>query len=216
MPVAEFPDPRSANRDGIVAVGGDLHPRSLLLAYRQGIFPWPVEGFPLLWFCPAERGVLEFGDLHLSHSLMRACRQTALRFSIDEAFPDVIRACAAMPRPGQDGTWITPQIIAAYTRLHRMGIAHSAEAWRGERLVAGIYGVEVDGAFAAESMFHREPNASKLALLHLIDHLRARGLDWLDIQVLTPHLARLGAKAIPRDEFLEKLHRTRARGLRLF
>ena len=216
MPVAEFPDPRSANRDGIVAVGGDLHPRSLLLAYRQGIFPWPVEGFPLLWFCPVERGVLEFRDLHLPRSLARAGRQTALRFSIDQAFSEVIRACAATPRPGQDGTWITPQIIAAYIRLHRMDITHSAEAWRGERLVGGVYGVEVDGAFAAESMFHREPNASKLALLHLIDHLRARGLDWLDIQVLTPHLARLGAKAISRDEFLEKLRRTRARGLRLF
>jgi leucyl/phenylalanyl-tRNA--protein transferase len=216
MPVAEFPDPRSANRDGIVAVGGDLHPRSLLLAYRQGIFPWPVEGFPLLWFCPAERGILEFRDLHLPRSLVRARRQTALRFSIDQAFAEVIRACAATPRPGQDGTWITLQIIAAYIRLHRMGIAHSAEGWRGERLVAGIYGVEVDGAFAAESMFYHESNASKLALLHLIDHLRARGLEWLDIQVLTPHLARLGAKAIPRDEFLEKLRRTRARGLRLF
>jgi leucyl/phenylalanyl-tRNA--protein transferase len=216
MPVAEFPDPRSANRDGIVAVGGDLHPYSLRLAYRQGIFPWPVEGFPLLWFCPAERGVLEFHELHLPRSLLRACRQTALRFSFDQAFPKVIRACAATPRPGQDGTWITPEIITAYVRLHRMGIAHSAEAWRGERLVAGIYGVEVDGAFAAESMFYHEPNASKLALLHLIDHLRVRGLDWLDIQVLTPHLARLGAKAIPRDEFLEKLRRTRARGLRLF
>jgi leucyl/phenylalanyl-tRNA--protein transferase len=216
MPVAEFPDPRSANRDGIVAVGGDLHPRSLLLAYRQGIFPWPVEGFPLLWFCPAERGVLEFRELHLPRSLARARRQTLLRFSVDTAFAEVIRACAATPRPGQDGTWITPQIIAAYIRLHRMGITHSIEAWRGERLVGAIYGVEVDGAFAAESMFYHEPDASKLALLHLIEHLRARGLDWLDIQVLTPHLARLGAKAIPRDAFLEKLRRTRARGLRLF
>ena len=216
MPVAEFPDPRSANRDGIVAVGGDLHPQSLLLAYRQGIFPWPVEGFPLLWFCPAERGVLQFRDLHLPRSLARARRQTALRFSIDQAFPEVIRACAASPRPGQDGTWITSQIVVAYIRLHRMGITHSAEAWREERLVAGIYGVEVDGAFAAESMFYHEPDASKLALLHLIDHLRARGLDWLDIQVLTPHLARLGAKTISRDEFLEKLRRTRARRLRLF
>ncbi len=216
MPVAEFPDPRRANRDGIVAVGGDLHPRSLLLAYRQGIFPWPVEGFPLLWFCPAERGVLEFRDLHLPRSLLRARRQTALRFSIDAAFPDVIRACAAASRPGQDGTWIMPEIIAAYVRLHRNGIAHSAEAWHADRLVGGVYGVEVDGAFAAESMFYREPNASKLALLHLIDHLRTRGLEWLDIQVLTPHLARLGANTISRDEFLEKLRRTRARGLRLF
>ncbi|HUI25335.1 MAG TPA: leucyl/phenylalanyl-tRNA--protein transferase, partial [Candidatus Kryptonia bacterium] len=117
---------------------------------------------------------------------------------------------------GQDGTWITPQIVAAYSRLHRMGIAHSVEAWNGERLVGGVYGVDVDGAFAAESMFYREPNASKLALLHLIDHVRAGGLDWLDIQVLTPHLARLGAVAISRDAFLKKLRETRARGLRLF
>lgn len=216
MPVLEFPDPRSANPEGVVAIGGDLHPDSLLLAYRQGIFPWPVERLPLLWFCPAERGVLEFTNLHLPRSLARARARTTLRFTIDTAFPAVIRACANTPRPGQDGTWITTQIVTAYTRLHRLGIAHSVEAWNATRLVGGIYGVEVDGAFAAESMFYYEPNASKLALLYLIDHLRARGLDWLDIQVLTPHLVRLGARAMPRDAFLERLRRTRARGLRLF
>jgi leucyl/phenylalanyl-tRNA---protein transferase len=216
MPILEFPDPRSANPEGVVAIGGDLHPDSLLLAYRQGIFPWPVEGLPLLWFCPAERGVLEFTELHLPRSLVYARRHTTLRFTIDAAFAAVIRACADTPRPGQDGTWITPQIVTAYTRLHRLGITHSVEAWNGTHLVGGVYGVEVDGAFAAESMFHHEPNASKLALLHLVDHLRQRGLDWLDIQVLTPHLARLGARAIPRDEFLGKLRRTRARGLRPF
>jgi leucyl/phenylalanyl-tRNA---protein transferase len=216
MPVLEFPDPRSANPEGIVAVGGDLHPQSLLQAYRQGIFPWPVKGLPLLWFSPAERGVLEFAELSIPRSLARARRQTGLRFTIDAVFAEVIRACAATARPGQAGTWITPGIIAAYTRLHRMSIAHSVEAWNGERLVGGIYGVDVDGVFAAESMFYREPNASKLALLHLIDHLQSRGLDWLDIQVLTPHVARLGGKAIPRDEFLAKLQRTRARHLQLF
>ncbi|MBP1684423.1 MAG: aat [Deltaproteobacteria bacterium] len=216
MPVAEFPDPRSANPDGIVAIGGDLHPETLLLAYRQGIFPWPVPGFPLLWFCPAERGVLEFNALHLPRSLARARRRTTLSFTIDAAFRQVIEACAATSRPGQDGTWITSQIVRAYVRLHQLGIAHSVEAWRGNHLTGGIYGVEVDGAFAAESMFYREPNASKLALLHLVDHLRARGLDWLDIQVLTPHLERLGATTISRDVFLEKLRRTCARGLRLF
>ncbi len=216
MPVSEFPDPRSANPEGVVAVGGDLHPDSLLLAYRQGIFPWPVEGLPLLWFSPAERGVLEFAHLHISRSLARARKHTALRFTIDAAFTAVIRACADTPRPGQDGTWITPQIVAAYTRLHRLGIAHSVEAWNGTRLVGGVYGVDVDGAFAAESMFYHEPYASKLALLHLVDHLLRHGLDWLDIQVLTPHLTRLGARPMPRDEFLEKLRRTRARGLRLF
>ncbi len=216
MPIVAFPDPRSANRDGVVAVGGDLHPESLRLAYRQGIFPWPVERLPLLWFCPAERSILELANLHVPRSLASARRRTTLRFSIDAAFPEVIRACAATPRPGQAGTWITPQIVTAYVRLHRMGIAHSAEAWRGTRLVGGVYGVDVDGAFAAESMFFHEPDASKLALLHLIDHLRGRGLDWIDIQVSTPHLKRLGATVISRDAFLEKLRRTRARRLRLF
>lgn len=216
MPIVQFPDPSTASPDGIVAIGGDLHPESLLLAYRQGIFPWPVPGLPMLWFCPEERGILEFADLHISRSLRRERRRMRLRFTIDAAFPDVIRGCAETPRPGQSGTWITREIAVAYTRLHRMGIAHSVEAWDGERLVGGVYGVDVDGAFAAESMFYRQPNASKLALLYLIDHLRSRGLDWLDVQVLTPHLARLGARAVPRDVFLRKLQSTRARGLRLF
>ncbi|MFN8625094.1 MAG: leucyl/phenylalanyl-tRNA--protein transferase [Candidatus Binatia bacterium] len=216
MPVAEFPDPRSASPEGIVAIGGDLHPETLLLAYRQGIFPWPVPGFPLLWFCPAERGVLDFDALHMPRSLVRARRRTSLRFTIDAAFTRVIETCAATSRPGQDGTWITPRIARAYIRLHQLGIAHSVEAWRGDHLAGGIYGVEVDGAFAAESMFYRQPNASKLALLHLVEHVRARGLDWLDIQVLTPHLERFGATTIARDDFLDRLRRTRARGLRLF
>ncbi len=216
MPIREFPDPRTASPEGVVAIGGDLHPQSLLLAYRQGIFPWPVEGLPLLWFCPPERGILELSDLHMPRSLAHARRCTTFRCTIDCAFPDVIRACAETLRPGQEGTWITPQIIAAYVRLHRMHIAHSVEVWDGPQLVGGLYGVDVDGAFAAESMFYHAPNASKLALLHLVDHLRAAGLDWIDIQVLTPHLVRLGAKAISRDAFLERLRQTRARGLRLF
>ena len=216
MIVVEFPDPSEADEHGIVAMGGDLEPESLLLAYRQGIFPWPVEGLPLLWFSPAARGVLEFADLHLARSLVRERRRTTLRLSIDRAFVRVIRACARVRRRGQRGTWITAAIVDAYTRLHELGIAHSVEAWRGERLVGGVYGVDVDGAFAAESMFHLEPNASKLALWHLIEHLRGRGLDWLDVQVLSPHLQRLGAKEIPREEFLEKLARARARGTTLF
>jgi len=216
MPIAQFPDPLTASPEGIVAVGGDLHPDSLLQAYRQGIFPWPVPGLPMLWFCPEERGILDFAELHVPRSLRRERRRTGLRLTIDAAFPHVIRGCAETPRPGQSGTWITREIIVAYTRLHRMGIAHSVEAWNGERLVGGVYGVDIDGAFAAESMFYREPNASKLALLHLIDHLRSRGLDWIDVQVLTPHLERLGARAVPRDVFLRKLENTRARGLKLF
>lgn len=216
MPVSVFPDPRTASAEGLVAVGGDLRPETLLAAYRQGIFPWPAEDLPLLWFSPAERAVLEFADLHVPRSLRRAGRQTALEFTLDVAFPAVIAACAGVARPGQPGTWITPAMERAYVRLHRLGIAHSVEAWRDGKLVGGLYGVDVDGAFAAESMFYRETNASKLALLRLIEHLAARGLDWLDVQVLTPHVARLGGKVIGREVFLCRLERTRARGLRLF
>jgi leucyl/phenylalanyl-tRNA--protein transferase len=216
MAIVQFPDPRTASPEGIVAIGGDLGPTSVIAAYRQGIFPWPVDKLPLLWFSPPERGVLEFRNLHIPRSLARARKQCPLRFSIDEAFGRVIRRCADTPRPGQQGTWITPGIVAAYLRLHRMGIAHSVEAWRGDDLCGGLYGVDVVGAFAAESMFYSVPNASKLAVLHLAEHLGDRGLDWIDIQTLTPHMARLGARAIPRDEFLLRLQETRRRGLRLF
>jgi leucyl/phenylalanyl-tRNA--protein transferase len=216
MAIIHFPDPRTASPEGIVAIGGDLHPDSVLAAYRQGIFPWPVERLPLLWFCPPERAVLEFAELHVPRSLARARRTVKLHFTIDAAFDAVIRGCAQARRPGQQGTWITPAVISGYMRLHRLGAAHSVEAWHGDRLVGGLYGVDVDGAFAAESMFYRVPNASKLAILHLVDHLRARGLEWIDIQTLTPHMVRLGAKAIGREEFLARLRTTRARRLTLF
>ena len=206
----------SITQDDIVAVGGELDPETLVRAYRHGIFPWPVEGLPLLWFCPRERAILELAQVHVGRSLARARRRSTLRFTVDAAFPAVIAACAESPRPGQESTWITPPILGAYTRLHALGVAHSVEAWQGDALVAGVYGVDVDGAFAAESMFHRESDASKLALLHLVDVLRAGGLDWLDVQVMTPHLERFGARTIPRREFLARLARTRARGLRAF
>jgi leucyl/phenylalanyl-tRNA--protein transferase len=216
VPVRRFPDPRSATRDGLVAVGGDLHPDTLRLAYRSGIFPWPAPGLPLLWFSPPERGVLDFADLHVPRSLEYASRHSRLRLTVDADFSGVINGCADTPRPGQDGTWITTDIVNAYEHLHALGVAHSAEAWDDGRLVGGIYGVDVDGAFAAESMFYHEPNASKLALLHLVAHLAARGLEWLDIQVMTPHMARFGARGVSRDRFLARLAATRARGLRLF
>ena len=199
-----------------MAIGGDLHPETLLAAYRRGIFPWPVPDLPLLWFSPPERAVLEFDHLHIPRSLARIRRRAAFTFTIDQAFPQVIRGCADTPRPGQTGTWITPAMVEAYCRLHRLGVAHSVEVWFEERLVGGLYGVDVDGAFAAESMFYRAPNASKLALLYLVDHLRSRGLDWMDIQTMTPHMARLGARVVPREEFLRRLERTRRLKLRLF
>jgi leucyl/phenylalanyl-tRNA--protein transferase len=216
MAIIQFPDPRTASPEGIVAIGGDLHPESILAAYRQGIFPWPVEKLPLLWFSPPERGVLDLAELHVPRSLGRAQRRAPFRFTIDRAFSAVIAACAKSPRPGQHGTWITPAVVTAYSRLHGLGIAHSVEAWCGDRLVGGIYGVDIDGAFAAESMFYVESNASKLAFLHLVEHLAAVGLDWIDIQTLTPHMERLGAKAVGREAFLARLQQTRRRGLRLF
>lgn len=216
MAIVDFPDPRTASPEGIVAIGGDLHPESVLAAYRQGIFPWPVDDLPLLWFCPPERAILQFCELHIPRSLARSARRCELRFSIDEAFGDVIRSCAETKRPGQDGTWITGEVIEAYIHLHQLGIAHSVEAWQGDSLVGGVYGVAVDGAFSAESMFYRVSDASKLCVLHLIDHLRSRDLDWMDVQTMTPHMERLGAELLDRDEFLVRLDATRARGLSLF
>jgi leucyl/phenylalanyl-tRNA---protein transferase len=219
MPIASFPDPSQATPEGIVAVGGDLHPDSLRLAYSQGIFPWPQPGYPLLWFCPEPRAILEFDRLHVSKSLRNARHQASRHgwtFTIDQAFADVVHFCAQVPRFGQHGTWITSQMRSAYLEFHRLGHAHSVEAWRDGRLAGGLYGVDAGGAFAGESMFHLESNASNLALLHLIDHLAGRGLDWMDIQVLTPHFESLGAREIGRSEFLNRLKTARKRGLTLF
>ncbi len=214
--IVRFPDPRDSTPEGLVAVGGSPDPDFLAEAYSNGIFPWPVEGYPLLWFSPPERGILFFKELHVPRSLARARRRSTLRFTIDRAFERVIRACASASRPGEEGTWITPEMIRGYCEFHRRGGAHSVEAWDGEELVGGVYGVDAGGAFAGESMFRLRPNASKLALLFLIDHLRARGLGWLDAQVMTPHMEALGAKLISRDEFLHKLARALARRLDLF
>lgn len=216
MPIAAFPDPRESTPEGIVALGGDLHTDSLLRAYRSGIFPWPHRGLPLLWFSPPERGVLEFKELHIPRSLAGARRKGTFRFTVDRAFREVIAACAGARRPGQGGTWITPEMLEAYCELHRLGHAHSVEAWKDERLVGGIYGVDAGGAFSGESMFYLEPNASKLALLRLIEHLASRGLGWMDIQMVTPHMKTLGGREIPRAEFLAKLARALSAGLKLF
>ncbi|MDR3607651.1 MAG: leucyl/phenylalanyl-tRNA--protein transferase [Oligoflexia bacterium] len=220
MPVTQFPDPREADSDGLVAVGGDLEPETLILAYRSGIFPWPMGRGPLPWCSPDPRAILEFERLHvprsLKKSLGRAHGQRRLAFTVDQAFDAVIRACAKVPRPGQSGTWITPRMLKAYGEFHRRGYAHSIEVWEENELIGGVYGVDVDGVFAGESMFHLKPNASKLGLLFLIDHLRAAGARWMDIQMLTPHMKALGAREIPRDEFLDRLALERQRGIRLF
>ncbi len=212
----EFPEVRGSDFGDIVAVGGSLHPDNLIAAYRRGIFPWPIEGWPLTWFCPRERAVLDFRDLHVPRSLARERRRTPLRFTVDADFAGVVRGCALAARPEQEGTWITREIYENYCALHAAGRAHSVEAWEGEALVGGIYGVDAGGAFAGESMFYLRPNASKLALLRLVEHLSARGLAWLDIQVMTPHMQTLGAKLIGRDEFLGRLTAELSRGLTLF
>ncbi|HEX5707817.1 MAG TPA: leucyl/phenylalanyl-tRNA--protein transferase [Pyrinomonadaceae bacterium] len=214
---SRFPDPRDANEDGIVALGGSLDPETLLDAYRHGIFPWPFgERYVVPWVSPAVRAVLDFDRLHIPRSLARERRRAQFHFTFDRDFESVIKACAVAPRSEGPGTWITRGMIRGYTSLHRLGHAHSVEVWEGETLVGGMYGVDAGGAFAGESMFYLRPNASKLALLHLVEHLRTRGLEWLDVQVLTPHIAALGAIGISREEFLERLAETRARGLVLF
>lgn len=214
--VMQFPDPRAGNYGDIVAFGGNLDPANLLAAYRRGIFPWPIEGHPLPWFSPRERAILEWHDLHVPRRLARIQTQSPYRLTIDAAFAHVILHCARVKRPEEGGTWITKEVFEAYCALHRLGHAHSAEAWEGDELVGGIYGVDAGGAFAGESMFHLRPNASKLALLFLFEQLHARGLDWLDIQVMTPHMNALGAKVVSRETFLCKLESALARGLELF
>jgi len=198
-----FPDPRDADENGIVAFGGDLSPSRLLLAYRSGIFPWYSKGDPILWWSPDPRLILNLDDFKLRKSLRKRLKHFEIRF--DTAFGDVIRACAAVPRPGQEGTWIVPEMIEAYEVLHAMGYAHSVEAWQDGKLVGGLYGVAVGGMFCGESMFSRVKDASKAALAALVEHLKARGFEMIDAQVPTEHLKSLGAIEVSRDYFLSRL-----------
>lgn len=210
-----FPDPRYVASD-IVAFGDDLRVSTLREAYRKGIFPWPHDALPLPWFSPRRRAVLPLDALHVGRSLRRAARRARFTFTVDDDFPAVIRACAESPRPGQSGTWIAPEMIEAYIRFHHAGDAHSVEVWDDGRLVGGLYGVDAGGIFTGESMFHRAADASRLALLHLADHLRSRGSALIDCQVMTPHMQALGAREIPRAEFLDRLTAAQSRGVRLF
>jgi leucyl/phenylalanyl-tRNA--protein transferase len=212
---SRFPDPRRARGD-IVAVGEDYSVETLRDAYRHGIFPWPHERLPLPWFSPRRRTVIFFNELHVGRTLRKAMKRDDFTFTIDRDFPSVIRACSNTPRPEQDGTWIDERIIAAYTRFHEAGDVHSVEVWRGAELVGGLYGVDAGGLFTGESMFYRASDASKLALLFLIEHLRARGATWIDCQVMTPHMEALGAREIARGKFLDLLAAEQAKGLALF
>ncbi|MCC6234390.1 MAG: leucyl/phenylalanyl-tRNA--protein transferase [Verrucomicrobiales bacterium] len=205
-----FPDPRLAisrgQWDGLVAVGGDLSPERLLLAYRSGLFPWTVN--PVTWWSPDPRGVFEVGTMHHSRSLRQTLRRAPYQVTCDRAFEAVVRACAEAPRPG---AWITEEFVAAYAALHRLGHAHSVECWRGGDVVGGVYGVAVGGLFAGESMFHRADDASKVALAHLHQHLKERGFVLFDVQMVTAATAVLGAHEISRHEYLRRLEDAVAR-----
>jgi leucyl/phenylalanyl-tRNA--protein transferase len=194
--------PEYADEHGLVAVGGDLRPATLLRAYRGGVFPWFSEGDPILWWSPDPRTIFELDRFYLSRRLERTIRSGKFRLTINKAFSDVIHACA-----DREHTWITTDMIAAYTRLHEMGHAHSIETWLGDKLAGGVYGVAVGGFFAGESMFHRVSDASKVALAYLIEYLRIRGFVLFDSQVITEHTASLGAFEITRAAYLDRLHR---------
>jgi leucyl/phenylalanyl-tRNA---protein transferase len=190
--------------DGLLAAGGDLTPPRLLAAYRRGIFPWYSRGQPILWWCPDPRAVLFPAELRVSRSLAKSLRNRGYVTRLNTAFRDVIRACGSTElRPG--GTWLSPEMRAAYLKLHRLGFAHSVETWEGERLVGGLYGVALGAVFFGESMFSIERDASKVALIRLCDELQERGYRLIDCQMATPHLLSLGAQLIPRPVFIELL-----------
>ena len=200
-----FPNPEEADPSGLLAVGGDLEPERLLLAYSVGIFPWYEEGQPLLWHSPDPRLVLQPSSLRIARSLRKTLASGRYRVRLDSAFPEVIGACAQTRRRDQRGTWITRDMIDAYVRLHELGFAHSAEAWEGEELVGGLYGVSIGGAFFGESMFFRRPDASKVAFVSLARQLERWAFDLIDCQVHTHHLERFGAELWPRRRYLEVL-----------
>lgn len=200
-----FPHPSRASREGVVAVGGDVSPERLVLAYSQGIFPWPSDGLPLLWFSPDPRFVLPLNALHVPRSLRKRMRRGDLEVRADTAFEQVIRACQSVPRAGQGGTWITDEMLEGYVRLHELGFAHSVECWQGEDLVGGLYGVSLGGAFFGESMYALVPDASKVAFIRFAEQAVRWGFRFIDCQVYTEHLERFGARSVRRHVFLDML-----------
>lgn len=200
-----FPDPTLADEDGLLCIGGDLGVSTIVDAYYHGIFPWPQENLPVLWFCPSKRGILDFSCLHIPKKLKSFRNSWKGEFRINTSFRQVILACKEQKRPGQSGTWIIPEMIDAYINLHKAGHAHSVEAWEDGELVGGIYGVFIGNVFSGESMFYKKPNCSKLCLWFLIEHLQRIGLKWMDLQMITPVTRSFGGEYITRDAFLEKI-----------
>jgi leucyl/phenylalanyl-tRNA--protein transferase len=192
----------------IVAVGLDLTAKTLIQAYSEGIFPWPTEGLPLLWYFPKQRGILEFEHLHIARRMHSFLKKTNWTYTVNRAFREVIEACGDR---GRDGTWILPEMKAAYSELHSLGHAHSIEVWEDGQLIGGIYGVDVAGYFVGESMFHRKANASKAAFFYAVALQKKAGRTWMDVQVPSPHLETLGVSAIPESEFKKRLKDAKTR-----
>jgi leucyl/phenylalanyl-tRNA--protein transferase len=201
-----FFNPFRADESGLVAVGGDLHPKRLLAAYLSGVFPWYDEDDPICWWSPNPRAIFELGGLHVARRLTRTVRSGKFEVTVDRDFAGVIRGCADRA----EGTWLHPAMIQAYTGLHQLGHCHSLEVWYQGQLAGGVYGVALGGFFAGESMFTRVRDASKVALVHLIERLRQRGFQLFDIQMVTEHTSRLGAVEIPRVQYLRRLKRALA------
>jgi len=205
-PRIAFPDASLADDDGLLAVSRDLGVEHLLAAYRAGVFPWPADDSMILWFSPPKRAVLDFKDFKVSKRLPAEFKKRGFSLQVNKRFEEVLESCASQPRPGQQGTWITPKILKAYKRLNKEGFALSFETEDAEgRLAGGLYGVLLGRYFSGESMFHRESGASKFALVALVAWLQERGLSWLDAQVMTPLLESFGAKEISREEYLERV-----------
>lgn len=200
-------NPRAETIEGVIAIGGELKSHVLVQAYNHGIFPWPHEGYPLLWFCPEERGVIDFVDLHLSKSFQKWLKKNRsfLMITINQKFSEVIRNCKEQRRKGQNGTWITEEIEESYIELHQQGVALSLEVMRGELLVGGIYGVLSNKYFSCESMFHKEDNTSKFALFELIRYLQSLGYSWMDIQMVSSVCESIGGKLISKNDFLRRI-----------
>jgi len=215
MPIFElsnnssFPPPHFSERDGLLAVGGDLSQKRLLKAYYLGIFPWYSDPDPILWWSPDPRLVLFPNELNITRRLRRTMRSGRFRITMDTAFDRVISACAEIPRRHEKGTWITADMVAAYKRLHGSGFAHSVEAWSGGELAGGLYGVAIGRCFFGESMFSHASNASKVAFVSLVEYLRTQKFGVIDCQVATQHLKSFGAREIPRSDFLKILEKYR-------
>ena len=200
-----FPPVSQANKEGFLAFGGDLSTERLLLAYRSGIFPWYNEDEPIIWWSPDPRCVLFTNKLRISKSMQQVIKKGTFRFSMNEAFAQVIKCCQQTKRKDDNGTWLNNEIIEAYNSLHQQGFAYSAECWLGDELVGGLYGIKLENVFCGESMFSLKSNSSKFAFIHFVNYLKVEGIEVVDCQISNPHLESLGAEMIPRSQFLSYL-----------